>query len=660
MQFKRQQLDQTKLIRGQYFVPKSLRLDLQEVIAGQTVFFQMALMLLIALLCLITGIFAGYAGCSTSLNIIAGSFQVRWAFLAALLVIISPIKVALSQNPIKSLLTILLSFGIIIIIFNFLYNISLIKLSSGFLETTILLTLLLLSITITCFFTIRFILALTDILFTYCKFIKFLEISSITLVTVFGSFFAISNELKDSAFREVLQTSTQIKMVIIVSGAVYGLVLGLCSWLSNQLRGTPWNYPGLLRSWVLTLGSWGGTSFHDLDISGVNFKNAKLANTDLRARKLCRTCLQGVTGLERARVDSRYLDLEIPKVQKLLTHACSEDPDFSNLNLRGAYLKEADLRHMKFIDADLTGSDLQSADLRGSILANAQVIDVDFTNANLTGICIQNWNVNSQTCFTNVECDYIYRKLDEKGEPIDRYPVDRNFEPREFESLYQEVGNVVELVFKEGVNWRAFAFSLQKLELEDESLGLKLKGIEKRGDIWVAKVTHNENVPQPEVEKRLNDSYEELKQLLATKEQQINSLLGIASSQAETIKEFSKRPLGNNFVINGSTITNLTGSGEIEYNQAADQVRNIVANSSQPGEITNIVRHLLAQLHRQSVATTAGTQAELIKQVLLNEAEKDAVFKQLLVLQGQQILDVFPEGAIATAIKEAIAVLKMV
>ncbi|MEH2083398.1 MAG: pentapeptide repeat-containing protein [Nostoc sp.] len=455
-----------------------------------------------------------------------------------------------------------------------------------------------------------------------------------------------------------MQTSTQIKTVIIVSGAVYGLILGLCGWLSNQLCGTPWNYPGLLRSWVLTLGSWGGTSFHDLDLSGVNFRNAKLANTDLRARKLYRTCFQGVTGLERAKVDSRYLDLEIPKVQKLLTHACSEDPDFSNLNLRGAYLKEADLRHMKFIDADLTGSDLQSADLRGSILANAQVIDVDFTNANLTGICIQNWNVNSQTCFTNVECDYIYRKLDEKGEPIDRHPLDRNFEPREFESLYQEVGNIVELVFKEGVNWRAFAFSLQKLELEDESLGLELKGIEKKGDLWIAKVTHNENISYAEVEKRLNDSYEELKQRLSTKEQQINSLLGIASTQAETIKEFSKRPFGNSFVINGSTITNLTGSGQIEYNEAAEQVRSIVVNGSEPVQVSNIVQHFLARLQGQSVATTASAQAELIKQLLLNEAEKDSVFKQLLVLQSQQIIDSLPEGAIVTAMKQAIAQLQ--
>ncbi|MEH2279915.1 MAG: pentapeptide repeat-containing protein [Nostoc sp.] len=509
----------------------------------------------------------------------------------------------------------------------------------------------------------RVAIAFFDILFSKPKWLKIISFFPLILAAYIGVNTGIGNVIIDPSIRVYFGNLTAgeqaiIKAIAVTFGYIYALGLALSGWLVNHQRNVPWNHPDLLRDWVLAIGSWSGKSFFKLDLSGVNFRNAKLANTDLRARKLYRTCFQGVTGLERARVDSRYLDLEIPKVQKLLTHACSEDPDFSNLNLRGAYLKGADLRHIKFIDTVLTGADLQGADLRGSILANAQVIDVDFTNANLTGICIPNWNVNSQTCFTNVECDYIYRKLDEKGEPIDRHPLDRNFEPREFESLYQEVGNIVELVFKEGVNWRAFAFSLQKLELEDESLGLELKGIEKKGDLWVAKVTHNENISHAEVEKRLNDSYEELKQRLSTKEQQINSLLGIASTQAETIKEFSKRPFGNSFVINGSTITNLTGSGQIEYNEAAEQVRSLVANGTEPVQVSNIVQHLLAQLQGQSVATTAGTQAELIKQLLLNEAEKDSVFKQLLVLQSQQIIDTLPEGAIATAMKQAIAQLQ--
>ncbi len=192
-----------------------------------------------------------------------------------------------------------------------------------------------------------------------------------------------------------------------------------------------------MRSLVLGVGCWKGTSFYDLDLSDVSLKNAKLACTDLRARKLHRTCLQGVAGLERALVDSRYLDLELPKVQNLLVHAYSDDKNFDRLNLRGAYLQNADLRRMNFTDTELTAADLKNADLRGAILARTQLMGVDFTGADLTGVCIEDWIINSQTLFTNIQCDYVYRKLDDKGEPFDRYPADRNFDKREFESLYQ-------------------------------------------------------------------------------------------------------------------------------------------------------------------------------------------------------------------------------
>jgi hypothetical protein len=354
-------------------------------------------------------------------------------------------------------------------------------------------------------------------------------------------------------------------------------------------------------------------------------------------------------------VDSRYLDLEIPKVQKLLTHGYSEDKNFSLLSLRGAYLQDADLRYMNFTDTDLIGADLRGADLRNSILARTQVIDVNFTNANLTGICIEHWSVNDQTCFTEVQCDYIYRKLDEKGESTDRYPFDRNFEPREFESLYQEVGNVVELIFKEGVNWRAFSFSLQKLQLEDDGLGLELKGFEKRGDRWVVKVTHNESASRQVVEQRVYGMYDQMKTLLDAKEQQINKLLGIAADQAEALKSYSKQPFGNSFFITGSTITNLAGSGQIDYDEAAGQVRSIVASGGEPDRATTVAQSLLRHLQGQSVATTSDIQAELIQQVILTEAQKDPFFKQFLVQQGQQVAEALPESAIASAIRNAIA-----
>jgi len=48
-------------------------------------------------------------------------------------------------------------------------------------------------------------------------------------------------------------------------------------------------------------------------------------------------------------------------------------------------------------------------------------------------------------------------------------------------------------------------------------------------------------------------------------------------------------------------------------------------------------------------------QAELIKQVILNEGEKDLFFKQFLAQHSQQMINGMPENAITTAIRNAIA-----
>jgi uncharacterized protein YjbI with pentapeptide repeats len=676
--------NQMKHIRGQRFQQQSLplNLNLQNTVAGQSIFFKITLILLTILSYILTGFLAGFIGGITGLNIYAGT-TASSEFLAMALIVVAVIATAISQNLIRSVFTFIISFCIVVIVPDLISKFGLIALSPRFLVSTTVAIAFGLGLGIINFILSRFALALTDILFN--KYVNKLKIIGLTIngcFTIYGSWLVVwgESQVETSPVRQILIASNAARIVTIFSGIIFGIGLATSSWLANHLRGVPWKYPSFLRDRVLAIGSWRGTSFHNLDLSGVNFKNAKLPNTDLRARKLYRTCFQGVTGLERARVDSRYLDLEIPKVQKLLARGCSEERDFSQLNLRGAYLQGADLRHMNFTDTDLTGADLRGADLRGCIFVRAQVIDVDFTDTNLTGICIEDWSVNNQTLFTNVQCDYIYRKLDEKGEPTDRSPATRNFEPREFQSLYQEVGNVVELVFKEGINWRAFAFTLQQLQLDDENMGLELKGVEKRGDIWVVKVTHNENVPRQVVEQKLYASYEELKHRLAEKEQEIKQLLGIVSAnasaiadQASAIKELSQKAFGQSFFIVGSNITNLAASGKIKYSEAAQQVRNIVSGSVDTTQVLSLSQNFLNQLQQQNVAMTPDLQAELIEQILLAEAEKDPAFKDILLNQGQQAVDAMSEsaipqsgdasgtlartsfGRIASAIREAIA-----
>ena len=269
----------------------------------------------------------------------------------------------------------------------------------------------------------------------------------------------------------------------------------------------------------------GGTSFKGLDLSGIDFTEATLANTDLRARNLYRTCFRFVKGLNRARVDNAYFDFDNSKVQNLLINGYSRDTDFSKLNLRGVYLQGANLQHFRFTEANLNGADLNGADLRESILLRTILADADLSYANLTGACIKDWSVNQQTCFDNITCDYIYREY-ENDQPTDRYPPKRNFESGEFQSLFQKLTNAVELVFKEQIDWRALSFAFEKFQIEDDGLGLELKGVEQRGGYWIVKVAHGEGVTKQQVERQVQGTYDELRTFDGGKRSADSSAIG--------------------------------------------------------------------------------------------------------------------------------------
>lgn len=699
-------------IHGKQFAQESLRTDLQNKVAGQAFVFKIFLLFLIVIFCAIAALLSGYTGGLISFYATIEQTVSPSAARATVLIIISVIAIAISQNFLTSILAVIFALILAAIASIPLARLGFIQSPSSFTIQVLLVTGFCLGVTSFSFLIFRFILALTDVLFIKSQYLKIAGIPIVILAGIAGSLGAILGQEEPQALPDV-------RTRILILGTVYSLGLAWSSWLSNSLRGTPWNYPGLQRVWALAAGAWWGTSFLNLDLSEVNFRGTTLANTDLRARKLYRTCFQGAIGLERARVDNQYLDLEIPKVQKLLTHACSADRNFRGFNLQGAYLQGADLRGFDLTDTNLTGADLKQADLResrlvrtqlagadfqgvdlrknvlidanlteadfrgadlrDSILVRAQVARADFRGADLTGICIEDWSVSNKTRFTDVRCDYIYRKY-EDNQPTERYPVDRYFEAGEFAFLYQEPEDVVELVFKGEFDFSALSLAFYKLQTEMPELEFELKGIEQRENLWVVKAKTKGSVTERLIEAQLNltyqatahkstvettirDSiyrdYEEIKARLTASEQLVNQLAGVTGDQAEALKELSKRSLGNSFFITGSTITNLAGSGQIEYTEAADQIRQVMTNSSDPKQVTSTLRGLITQFKQQNVATTVSTQLELIQQIISVEAEKDPGFKQFLLEQSQQVIGSMPKGEVATAVEAAIAQLRV-
>ena len=110
--------------------------------------------------------------------------------------------------------------------------------------------------------------------------------------------------------------------------------------------------------------------------------------------------------------------------------------------LSGAFLFDANLFDANLFDADLRWADLSGADLSGANLAMSQVIGTNFYNATLTGSRIGDWHIHSGTILDKVICEYVY--LDD--EKTERRPINGNFAPGEFASLYKKIIENTDLI----------------------------------------------------------------------------------------------------------------------------------------------------------------------------------------------------------------------
>ncbi|NEQ65338.1 MAG: pentapeptide repeat-containing protein, partial [Symploca sp. SIO2D2] len=502
-----------KEIQGKNLKQKDLSLDLEYSICGQKLYTFITLVFLSLTACLAISMILGLLGAEMGLQLILK--REDWLTSVLIYVVISGwLLTAVTQNPIPGVSVVVIGLSAVT------HWWKAVPLSLEQVLQIIITTLVVWATTVVIFHLIRFLIASLDILFEQPLIVRTLMTGSIFLGTISGAIISL------------LPETTEVPLIAKIVGILTSTGLGLALMLSgcwiNHCQNVPWKHPDPWRNLVLRVGSWRGTSFHNLDLSGVSLKRAKLANTNLQAKKFYRTCFQKATGVERARVDSQYLDLENLKVQKLLTNASSQDQDFRGLNLRGAYLQGADMRGFDLTDTNLTGADLKGADLRGSILictqlagadfqgvdlrqnilmdanlteadlrkadlrdcilVRAQVARANFSGADITGICMEDWSISSQTCFTDVRCDYIYRRY-QGQQPTNRYPVHRNFEPGEFASQFQQPENQLELVFKGEFDYTALSLTFDQLQTDKPDLNLKLQGIEQRDNLWIVKIT---------------------------------------------------------------------------------------------------------------------------------------------------------------------------
>jgi hypothetical protein len=286
-----------------------------------------------------------------------------------------------------------------------------------------------------------------------------------------------------------------------------------------------------------------------VNLGEANLREAHLSGANLREAHLREANLSGanLSGANLYRADL---------IGANLYRADLSGANLREANLIGAKLIEANLSEANLIEANLIEVNLSEADLIGAIALNT-----NFTRANLTGACIQDWNINQSTIFEEVICDYIYYKIDEKGTYQDRRPHDLNkiFNAGDFQRLTETARDTIDLIFSDGIDWKAFLESFHGLQIESENSELSIAGIlKKRDGTFVIQIDAPQDTDKAELENRFYQVYEQKLALieqnyqaqLANKEQEItnrNRELQIyrekSTDMAEIAKLLANRPM---------------------------------------------------------------------------------------------------------------------
>ncbi|NEQ37212.1 MAG: CHAT domain-containing protein [Okeania sp. SIO3I5] len=245
------------------------------------------------------------------------------------------------------------------------------------------------------------------------------------------------------------------------------------------------------------IGTLGGTCFKDANLTDADFSHAILKSTNFRFANTTRTFWRETKYLKFARVEATIL--EDIKVRELLITGWGKDQQYIEANLRGANLVSAELSNANLKLADLGEASLKAANLNNANLTEALAIGTNFTTAQMSGTCLEAWNIDHTTILDNIESKYIYLLEEPKPETDDRErrPSSGYFQEGDFTKLFIEVLNTVDLIFRNGVDAKAFMSSFQQVQVENQGIPMKIQGMENKGDgVVVIRI----DVP-PEIEK---------------------------------------------------------------------------------------------------------------------------------------------------------------
>ncbi|MGK7904231.1 MAG: pentapeptide repeat-containing protein [Hormoscilla sp.] len=306
----------------------------------------------------------------------------------------------------------------------------------------------------------------------------------------------------------------------------------------------------ILRKLGIAIAAIGGTSFRGANLMDACFSSAILPTTDFRKADSIRTYWIKAQKLEWARVGEKTLLIN-PAVRDLFVTGDGEKKDFAGANMRGGNLIGANLSDANLKEADLSESLLQYACLEGANLSQVQAIGSDFAHARLTDAYgLGTWNIDSTTNLEEVDCKWVYLLEYPKVKTRDRErrPSSGEFGEGEFTKLFQEVLSTVDLIFRNGIDWKAFTYSFKQVQVENEDTELTIQSIENKGDgVVVVRVEVPPEANKAKIHSEFNETYERALEALEAQYQETlrgkQELLDRNVNMMEIVKHLARREI---------------------------------------------------------------------------------------------------------------------
>ncbi|MEM6501257.1 MAG: pentapeptide repeat-containing protein [Cyanobacteria bacterium P01_C01_bin.89] len=424
----------------------------------------------------------------------------------------------------------------------------------------------------------------------------------------------------------------------------------------------------LARQLGLALAAIGGTNFTSANLTKAIFKKSKLKSTTFHNATLTHTNFRNAQHLDKANPGTSLLS-NFQILDLLTTPDGHYKKNLSTINLRGAYLAGANLEHCNLTNTNLAEADLTGASLKNANLRETNCIGTTFTRAHLTGACLESWNIDNTTIFKNVDCQYVFllEKKNIHGSQERRpHNPDKTFQPGDFEKLFSEALNLVEILIRNDPDPEAFRQAFQDLMDKFGVTPSDIQSIAKKGNDLLVALEVREEINKGEVERTFHETYDEIAKLTAERDQARleagkyeqraqkleDHLLDIATNLSTNAPTFNQTMSQND---NGRNIQMGDGSTYRETNvsDGGQYAERDIINQGNTGISLPEVITLLGQLSQQ-IQTTPDLPDDLKQKSMrylgaaTAEAEETKPDKQLMGTNLKKMGSLFKEAATTT------------